>query len=442
MTARSMLALAAIFAVALGLRGLWLARTDTEPSFLSDPQYYHVTAQNLAEGRGYSVGIDRGGFSSGDTSEPTAFWAPGYPFALAPFYKLVSPDIRVAKVFNAIVGALTVVPIYFLGRGSGRAAARADGVGLLAAGLFAVIPSLVFWTPVLSSEPLFTLGVASTLAVALWAGERGSIGGYFITGVTLTATAFVRSQGTLMIVPVAVLLLRNLDPKRLLRAGAAVGAGVALLVVPWALRNEAVMGRPYLISDNLGYNLRISHAPYATGTSVPPQDLWDDQPGISFKEREILFDDEGRRRAFMYAREHPRRELQLAMYRIGYLLRSDSYDAMSKSLQVTSIAERGKAYFMIGDVFYYSLIALAALSLFAMTRSCVWFALWSSILVWLALHLVFAGEPRYHVPLLPVATVLAANTVLALLSSSLLHAHDCRVFDRVAARLGATRTKS
>lgn len=419
-SARTALALAVIFAVALGLRGLWLARTDTEPPYLSDPQYYHVTAQNVAEGRGYSVRVDERGFSAGDESEATAFWAPGYPFALAPFYKLFGSDIRVAKVFNAIVGALTVVPVFLLGRRSVRTPLRADGVGLLAAGLFAVTPSLVFWTPVLSSEPLFTLGVASTLAVALWAGERGSMAGFFIAGVVLTVTAFVRSQGALMIVPVAVLLLPKFDPRRLLRVGAAVLAGVALFIVPWALRNEVAMGRPYFINDNLGYNLRISHAPYSTGTSVPPQDLWDDQSGISFKEREIFFDDEGRRRALTYAREHPRRELELAMYRIGYLLRSDARDAISNSLQVTPIVGRSRAYFLIGDVFYYSIISLAALSLLTMTRSRVWFALWSSILVWLALHLVFAGEPRYHVPLMPVAAVLAATSLRALLLSRFL----------------------
>jgi len=407
-----MVALVAIFALALGLRGLWLARTDTEPPFLSDPQYYHVTAQNLAEGRGYSVGLDERGFVSGDTSEPTAFWAPGYPFALAPFYKLFGADIRVAKVFNAIVGALTVVPIFYLGRRSRYATQRADGVGLLAAGLFAVTPSLVFWTPALFSEPLFTFGIASTLSVALWAGERGSIAGYFIAGLTLTATAFVRSQGAVLIVPFAVLLLRDFEVGRLLRAGAAVAAGVGLLVVPWAVRNEAVMGRPYLINDNLGYNLRIAHAPNSTGTSVPPQDIWDDQPGISFKQREILFDDEGRRRALTYAREHPGRELELAALRISYLLRSDSADAVRWSLGATPSASGSRRLLIrTSDLFYYSLIALAALSLFAVKPSRVWLALWSSIFVWLALHLVFAGEPRYHVPLMPVAAILAAGTV-------------------------------
>lgn len=416
-SARTLLALAAIFALALGLRALWLARTDTEPYGLIDSQYYHATAQNIAEGRGYSVGFDdERGFIAGDTSEATAFWAPGYPLALAPLYKLFGPDIRVAKAFNAVVGALTVVPIFYLARRLGHASLRSNDIGLLAASIFAVAPSLVFWTPTLFSETFFMFCVASTLAVALWAGERGGVSACFIAGLTLAATAFVRSQGLLLIVPVAVLLLRDFDVRTLLRAGAAIAAAFALLVVPWALRNEAAMGRPYLISDNLGYNLRLAHAPYSRGTSVPPQDLWDERPGISFKEREIFFDDEGRLRALTYAREHPGRELELAALRIGYLLRSDAAAAVSESLQVRPVAGRDRFYVLLGDVFYYPFVALAAISLFALRRSRAWLALWSAVAVWLALHLVFAGEPRYHLPLMPVLAVLAAGTVNQLLS--------------------------
>jgi hypothetical protein len=32
--------------------------------------------------------------------------------------------------------------------------------------------------------------------------------------------------------------------------------------------------------------------------------------------------------------------------------------------------------------------------------------------VWLLLHTVFAGEPRYHVPIMPVIVVLATATIM------------------------------
>jgi 4-amino-4-deoxy-L-arabinose transferase-like glycosyltransferase len=475
-SSRAAVALAAIFALALVLRLAWLAGTDTVLLPLSDPQYYHATAQNIAEGRGYSVAVDQRGFVAGDQSEGTAFWAPGYPLALAPLYKLFGSNIGVARAFNAVAGALTVLPVFVLAarlggksgvggehskqqtanskargasreqtaesrggresreqgaesRGGGGGALvfgleRAEATGLLAALLFALGPALIFWTASLFSEPLFTLGIASTLAVALWAGERRSVAAYFAAGIVLTATAFVRSQGMLMIVPVAVLLLAPLRDasaarapgvamRDLVRVAVPVAAAIALLVVPWAVRNQAVMGRPYLINDSLGYNLRLAHGPYSKGTSVPPQDLWDERPGISFKQREIFFDDEGRSRALTYMREHPGREVTLAFRRIGYLLRSDAEASVqwSESLGATPVSGRA-LFILLGDLWYYPMLLLAAASLIAVPRTRVWLALWSALAVWGALHLVFAGEPRYHVPLLPAVAALAAATVV------------------------------
>jgi len=46
------------FVLALALRISWVGATETVVPPLSDPQYYHATAQNLFEGRGYSVAVD------------------------------------------------------------------------------------------------------------------------------------------------------------------------------------------------------------------------------------------------------------------------------------------------------------------------------------------------------------------------------------------------
>ena len=314
-----------------------------------------------------------------------------------------------------------------------RDSAPNDALALTAALLFAIAPASIFWTATLFSETLFTLGVASTLAVALWASkikdqapsplegegqaQRARVratAAYFIVGLVLVATAFVRSQGLVLIVPVMVLLAPKLRIGAVARVAAPLLAAMALLVVPWTLRNEIAMGRPYPINDNLGYNLRLAHAPYARGTSVPPQDLWDERPGISFYERELFFDDEGRRRAITYAREHPGRELELAVRRVGWLLRSDAEPAVrwSESLGVTPIGRGRDAFVLLGHAYWYALVVLTGAALSVSRRERVWLALWSTVGVWLALHLVFAGEPRYHVPLVPVLVILAAATAV------------------------------
>jgi hypothetical protein len=191
---------------------------------------------------------------------------------------------------------------------------------------------------------------------------------------------------------------------------------MAMLVVPWAIRNERTMGKPYLINDNLGYNLRLAHAPYSTGTSVAPRDLWDERPGISFYERELFWDDVGASRAWHYARTHPGREAELAVKRIGWLLRSDAAPAMrwSESLGRTPVDGPHVLLVLVGDGYWCGLLALAAASLVLVRRTLVWWALWSMLATWLALHLVFAGEPRYHAPMLPVLCVLAAGVIVGM----------------------------
>ena len=306
------------------------------------------------------------------------------------------------------------------------------GAGLIAAGLFAVAPSLVFWSASLFSEPFFTLGVACTLAVAAWAGDRRSMAGHFAAGVALTATSFVRSQGMLLIAPVAWCCWRRcatgrwpspaaasrttglwprIGARDVLRVATPVVAAIALLVVPWAIRNARSMGQsvpdqrqPRLQSAPRARPVFAGHVRRAAGSLGRA-------PGISFNEREKSLGDAGRSRALTYAREHPGRELELALHRLGYLSRSDAAASVrwSESLGATPVgASRCR---LLGDLYYYPVVALAFASIVAASRK-RWLALWSSIAAWGALHLVFAGEPRYHVPLMPVVVVLAAATLV------------------------------
>jgi hypothetical protein len=287
----------------------------------------------------------------------------------------------------------------------------------MAASIVAFMPALIYWTPALFSDGVFMLGVASTLALAAWASERRSIAAYFAVGVALTATAFVRSQGVLLIAPVAVLVVPSLEWRDATRALAPIVAAIALGVVPWAVRNQQTMGEPYLISDNVCYNLRGAHAPYSTGTSVAIQDLWDEAPGISFKKRELLFDELGCERAWEYARAHPQRELELAAKRVGWLLRSDAPDAVrwSETLGATQLTQGDRDMFvLIGDVFWYGTLVLVALSPFVIARTRMAWALWTMVGIWLAMHVVFHGEPRYHVPLVPALAALAAAVIASL----------------------------
>jgi hypothetical protein len=288
-------------------------------------------------------------------------------------------------------------------------------VGLVAAAIFAVMPALVYWTAPLFSEPLFALGVAATLALAFSAPRDD--GGVPLTwglaiGATLGATALVRSQGLVLVVPVAILLVPRVQLQAAARALAPVAAACALAVVPWTLRNAVVMGEPFIINSNLCYNLRAAHAPYSTGGSVAPQDLWDERPGISFRERELFFDEVGCGRAWDYMRAHPQREIELSLKRVGWLLRSDAASAVawSESLGRAPL-RRSDEFVLLGDVYWYPVLALALASIAVVPRTREMAALWALLVAWVALHAAFHGEPRYHVPMTPVLAVLAGSVI-------------------------------
>src|SRR4029079_14014400 len=111
---------------------------------LSDAEYYDATARSLDAGFGYSVLLTPEGFRPG--GDATAFYPPGYPIALAGAYRIGGESLATARIFNAFLAALTVLPAYALGRAwSGRRAAFLAGL------IVATFPSLIAWTPVLLS---------------------------------------------------------------------------------------------------------------------------------------------------------------------------------------------------------------------------------------------------------------------------------------------------
>jgi hypothetical protein len=192
-----------------------------------------------------------------------------------------------------------------------------------------------------------------------------------------------------------------------------------VMLTPWAMRNALVMDSPILLSANFGYNLRVGHAPYSTGHYAFPGDLWDTQQGISFRERETVFNNLGARRALRYALNHPQREVALAGHKIVWLWRPDS-DVLywTTTSNTTPFPERAwEPLRLLLDATYLVVIALAGVALLRVPQlgRAIMFPL---LLIggWTALHVVFFGEPRYHLPMLVFLIPMAASTVVWVLT--------------------------
>lgn len=393
--------LGALFGIGLTLRLVWVFYTDTIP-LGGDPAWYLNVAANLAQGEGFAANHNEVG-QLPRPPEVTAFWPPGYPFALAAVFKLSGVSVTSAQVLNAVLGALTVPFIYGLG-----SAIFDRRVGLLAAGLFAVFPNVIAGTPLLFSEPLFTLiFVAALWLLVVEPADRKWLP--LVAFGALTGLAMLtRGQGAVL-VPIAAVFWLARDGWRAALRSSAVALLVAFAVIaPWTVRNAIELHAFVPISTSSGTALRSGHAPESVGTTKWTHDeidgfyMWE---SLYRPDWEVKGYREYMRLAVDYALTHPKRETELGGLKIYHLYRSDAeVIPWLTTLGATPLEPDGleDALWHVFDSSYYLLFFAAIASApFWLRRDANRLLLASVFVFWTLFHVLFLGEPRYHIPLYP-----------------------------------------
>jgi 4-amino-4-deoxy-L-arabinose transferase-like glycosyltransferase len=186
-------------------------------------------------------------------------WSPGAPLFYGAVY-IATGGVHPAgvRLLVALLSALTIVLVYFIGR-------RLAGplAGLVGAGLLALYPTTIYYSGKLMSEPLATLTLAGTVLSFLWASDKGrKWWAWAIPGVLLGLTAFARPEYLAFVVIFGLLALwrGGLVP------AAVLVAAFALPVAPWAAHVSSVEGRFVPISTGGGKALFI-------GTYLPGNGL-------------------------------------------------------------------------------------------------------------------------------------------------------------------------
>ena len=403
--------LGAIVLIGLALRLTWVYYTDTLP-LGGDPSWYFSVARNIYEGDGFAA--DHLVYTSTPIhDQPTAFWPPAYPYLLAGLWKVGGFSLMSAKVLNAVLGAATIPLLYALG-------ARifdSRKVGLLSAALFAVFPNGIAWLPLLFPESLFIfLFVGALLALVAMPSEttRERLLAAGVFGLLTALAALTRGQGVVL-APIGALYWLSRDGWRpAARQTVVLAAAAALFIAPWTIRNWVVLDTPVLISTNAGVSLRTGHCAECTGTSMWTEDPVRDGDGVMFTaeqspyrpDHETLGYRVWTQRAIEYALTHPRREFDLTRYKIYHLYRSDSgVIPWLTTLGVTPInpAWLETNLWRVFDASYYALFlsALVFMPLWLLRGDPRRQLLFNVLIMWTLFHIVFNGEPRYHVPLYP-----------------------------------------
>ncbi len=396
------LALAVLFVASFAVRAFVAAALDHPPTFLHDAGWYDFFGKQIASGRGYSLTL----------GEPTAAWPPGYPYFLGGIYRLTGDSQLAARVVQAVVGAATVVVTAELGR---RLANPATG---FAAGLIlAFMPSHVLFTALLMSEVLFTLLLTAGVLLAL---KPASFRRAAAAGLVFGLAMLVRPQAAIILAAIFgwwIAIGYLTEPRRIrsIAAGGVIAGAMALTIVPWSVRNHAQMGT-WSTSTNTGLNLWIGNNPDADGgfrlTNTQTFDLA--VATLERPESEVLHDRLAREAAVEYIKRNPVDTLLLAPEKIRRTYENDRaftpiYNRDGDNLRTIS----GRQLDLLSDAYYYPVLlaALCGTVLLAWTRRSTAGLIALVLVAWSLVSIVFFGQNRFHIPVLPILVIPAGYAV-------------------------------
>jgi len=408
--------LGAILGVALVLRVVWCFHAARLPSGgLHDPNFYYLYGQQLANGNGYRL-LD---------GSPTAYYPPGYPFALAPFMwlgyrwplnRFTSPEVGIVATLNIAWQLATIVLTYLTAR---RVTGRVVG-GAVAAAVLALWPNLIFHTAAALTESLFLflLMAAVLLAVSAPWGAATGAGAWerwrlVTVGAVLGLATLVRPV-TVPVFPLLVLvsLVARAGWRRALVQTAVISGVAVACLVPWAIRNVIVMDQ-LTLSTNTGDNLCMSRHVGGTGGFEYPNDrcFVGTFDALERPEFELARDRHGREVAIEFVREHPGEEVKLWFRRLGALFTDDADGvAAVESYGDDPWMRPGERRFLRAAATVYGALAgvLGVIGLVLQLRRRL--APEPLLLVVTAVGLlvpavIFFGDPRFHVPVVPIAAI-------------------------------------
>ncbi|HZM31154.1 MAG TPA: glycosyltransferase family 39 protein [Acidimicrobiales bacterium] len=412
---RAMWWLVAIVAAGAVLRLAWATQAE-EPVALRDPSLYLVLADHVAAGDGYTYG-------DGPDQGQTAYYPPGYPVALGAviwLVRLVPGDwsaFGVAVGMNVVLSVATIGLVFALAR---RLAGNA--VGLVAAGIWALWPNLVFHSAIVLTETLFLFLFVLLLLVALADPAVARAPGtrrLVAIGVLFGACALVRPV-SLVAAPAFLVLWWGPAVRTVLWRGALAGLAAVAVMVPWAVRSTLVMDEPVALSLNLGDNLCLGHNPGASGGFGDLGEHCFTAEGLQRPESETRRQSENVDRALRYIRDEPGTTLRRTVTKARITLEDDADGLdVAEDFGARRIVSGGtRDTLELAANAFYAVVAVAGIAgaviLVRRTdpgRRGLFLVVVG--LAQLATPLATFGDPRFKMPLYPTLAVGAAVALVA-----------------------------
>ncbi|MEY2432433.1 MAG: hypothetical protein QOC92_2158 [Acidimicrobiaceae bacterium] len=418
LTSRTRSSLIAILAVAAAVRIAWSVYAARAPSgSLHDPNFYLLYGEQIARGRGYVIPYEQG---------PTAYYPVGYPIVLAVanfclIHTVGNHPVGAAAAINVVFGVAAVALVFAIGRHLGG-----DAIGLVAAGITAVYPNLVYHTAVALTETVFNTVLLLLVLVVVsgpWTVGRFERRRLIWVGALLGACVLIRPVAAPLLGALVVAwLIAGFGWRRSL-SHAAVVLGVAVLVVsPWIVRNIRVM-HAVTLSTNTGDNFCMSRHVGASGTfEFSDNACFEGLADLRRPEFETERDSRNRRLALEFVRDHPVEEVRLWGRRLYHTFKSD-WDgvwAVESYGDDPFLSDRAReALRWAGSDYFLATVALAGAGFVIVARrreerDARWALLPLAIIATVVVPVVATfGDTRFHVPALPLIAIGAAVPVVA-----------------------------
>jgi len=400
-------ALLALLAMALVLRvGFLVGAVGSDAPLRGDEVDYQHHAADLALGKG---------FVSND-GQPSAARPPLLPLLLGGLYRIFGVHVAVGRALEIALGVLIVGLTYLL-------AARffSRRVALVAAGLAALNPYLIFISSYILTENLYMVLLLALLLVLERARRRlFDLGDMAVAGVLLGLVSLTRPYGVIFaaVVLLAIALIAPVAlPARAMR-GFVFLAALCLTILPWAARNHARLGEWVIFTTHGGItfyqsnNLLVVEEPSMRGGVAPREMLpgWDKLEAAGETER----DREAWQLARSFLRDNRRLVPRLVGYRFLRFWRLRSH-APSSGVKGGWWWNKGKVVGRLASTFdagiVYSIVVIPSFLVGLVVTARQWRRLYSFygvVLVHLAIGLAFYGSLRARLPVELIMAILGA----------------------------------
>jgi hypothetical protein len=370
----------------------------------SDNLWYYTRAVGLASGQGYS----EGGIA-------TAFWPPGWPGFLGLSFWLFGPSPLVGQTVNLVLAAV----IFFLVLSLGSTIFADKLVGRLTVAILTIYPNQIGYVPVLATELFYT--ALMLLAILIIVRGQAFIK-LLLAGVVFGIATLTKAQT--LFLPAVLFAAWWLSAGGRSRLFSSVGktavvyAAMAVVILPWTVRNYLVLGEFVLISTNGGGTLLTGNNPSAWG------DYTEDDALVKQVPNDVAGQVANNRLATSLAlkwiHDNPVTFAMLIPKKVWRLWAPDgesewAYQAGFKNYEkywVLFRLVRG-----VNQVYYSCIIFLSLLSITyfvrqSRTRSPYEVTGYVLAAYFTAISIIFSGQSRFHFPLMPWIAMYAAWTII------------------------------